>query len=190
MPPIWGLDITLHIRFLRACCESGPLAGLALYSQAVFYTLLQLLIVAPILLPLHILYSPSNVDITSMIRAGISSLVESSGSKWLWVHSLLIWWVTACWVLTVIWIIWGGAGYRRREVARLRIKVEAERAAAKSGGSVSSGTVGEMGQLGDGNQEDRPLEGRIVGDEVGEEEPVGVKQYRTLMILNIPPDSK
>jgi hypothetical protein len=67
--------------------------------------------------------------------------------------------------------------------------VEAERAAAKSGGSVSSGTVGEMGQLGDGNQEDRPLEGRIVGDEVGEEEPVGVKQYRTLMILNIPPDS-
>jgi hypothetical protein len=171
------------------------LSAYSVLTHPVFYTLLQLLIVAPILLPLHILYSPSTVDVTSMIRAGISSLVESSGSKWLWVHSVLIWWVTACWISTVIWIIWGGAGYRRREVARLKMKVEQERldrrAVSGLDGARSSGAIGEMGQLLGQSESGRDLHAQIVetGDYDGDE-PVGVKQYRTLMILNIPPDSE
>lgn len=127
-----------------------------------------------------------------MVRAGISSLVESSGSRWLWVHSVLIWWVTICWVGTVLWIVWGGIGYRRREVDRLRRRVEGEKQKRQ----------GKERREGSGEGQEGEISGVLVGDvpgaearENGEmyvngEEPIGVKQYRTLMVLNIPPDSE
>ncbi len=138
MPPVWGCDLTLHIRFLR-----GSRTSTSDHADTVFYVLLQAAVVLPILMPLHILYAPSNISKTSMIRASVSSLVESSGHKWLWVHSILIWWTSILWMLTVLWIVWGGIGYRKREVARLRARA-----------------------------------------------PASASQYRTLMVLNIPPDSE
>jgi hypothetical protein len=96
----------------------------------------------------------------------------------------------------VLWIVWGGIGYRRREVATLRTRLEKER----KGNSLDMGqeitsvqaTVGEMGELAEPAHSDGVLgttfqrEGQLPD----EDEPVGIKQYRTLMVLNIPPDSK
>ena len=118
----------------------------------VTYIFIQVLVVMPILMPLHILYSPDTIAKTSMIRASVSSLVETSQGRWLWVHTILIWWSSILWLFTALWIIWGGIGYRKREVERLR-----ERHAAQG---------------------------------KSDEEVEGAKQFRTLMVLNIPPDSK
>ncbi|KAE8542852.1 hypothetical protein D1P53_000915 [Cryptococcus gattii VGV] len=153
MPAKCGLDLTLHARFLRGCF---------------FYTLLQTLIVMPILMPLHIFYSPTDIASTSMLRASVSSLVQSSGSRWLWVHALLIWWVSITWTCTVLWITWGGLAYRRREIKALAIKVQKERASKR----VASG--GEEGMDGMALPEDFE----------------GIKRFRTVMVLNIPPDMR
>lgn len=123
-----------------------------------------------ILMPLHILYSPPTVEKTSMLRAGISSLVETSGSRWLWVHAVLIWWVTCTWLFTVMWIAWGALGYRKRELRRLEAKVTAARAHAQLGLTAADG----------GDK----------GDEwtIGEDSE-GIKKWRTVMMTNVPPDS-
>ncbi|WVQ62072.1 uncharacterized protein L199_000207 [Kwoniella botswanensis] len=73
MPEKCGLDLTLHARFLRG---------------AFFYTLLQTVVIMPVLMPLHIIYSPRDIAKTSMLRASVSSLVQSSGSKWLQIKAL------------------------------------------------------------------------------------------------------
>lgn len=153
MPDKCGLDHTLHARFLRACF---------------FYTLLQACVVLPILLPLHVLYSPDSVAKSSMVKAGISSLVESSGSKWLWVHAVLIWWVTLTWLATTLWIAFGGLGYRRRQIRQLRGRIERERL-----------TVMRQQETGSAQQVTPAVE-----------EPVGLKRFRTIMVTNIPPDMR
>lgn len=119
----------------------------------------------PILMPLHIFYSPKDIASTSMLRASISSLVQSSGSRWLWVHALLIWWVSITWTCTVLWITWGGLAYRRREIRALAAKVQKERASKR----VASGGEEGMAVL---------------------EDCEGIKRFRTVMVLNIPPDMR
>ncbi|WVQ97269.1 hypothetical protein IAU59_004380 [Kwoniella sp. CBS 9459] len=153
MPEHCGLDLTLHARFLRG---------------AFFYTLLQTIIIMPILMPLHIVYSPSDIAKTSMLRASVSSLVQSSGSKWLWVHALLIWWITITWTSTLLWITWGALAYRRRQIEGLAKRVNAAREAKRHA------TRGEEGQDSWSMAEDCP----------------GTKRYRTLMVTNIPPDMR
>ncbi|ODN77902.1 hypothetical protein L202_05008 [Cryptococcus amylolentus CBS 6039] len=153
MPAKCGLDLTLHARFLRA---------------SFFYTLFHALIIMPILMPLHIFYSPIDVAKTSMLRASISSLVKSSGSKWLWVHALLIWWVSITWICVVLWITWGALAYRRREIRALGVKLEEEKAAARLK------SRGEEGQDDIHPYADRP----------------GLKRFRTIMVTNIPPDMR
>ena len=98
-----------------------------------------------------------------MTRASISSLVESSGAHWLWIHSILIWWLTITWTLTVLWITWGALAYRRREIEKLKITVENARV---------QGTVRSLAP-----------------QSVGSTDPEGLKRFRTLMVENIPPDS-
>lgn len=149
MPPIWGCDLTLHARFLRGSRTSAPSIELI----SVFYIFIQVLVVMPVLMPLHILYSPDTIAKTSMLRASVSSLVETTGDKWLWVHCILIWWSSILWLATALWIVWGGIGYRKREVERLR--------------------------------ERQKIQVKQV-----DEDPEGAKQFRTLMVLNIPPDSE
>jgi len=139
----------------------------------VFYTLLQTAIVLPILLPLHMLYAPDNIDSTSMLRAGIDGLVSSSGSKWLWVHAVLVWWISITWTCTALWIGWGALAYRRRGIARLRKKVEQARGEKRQ---VSRGEEGLLSEDG---------EGWAVADQSE-----GIKKFRTLMVINVPPDSK
>nr|XP_018267046.1 uncharacterized protein I303_01029 [Kwoniella dejecticola CBS 10117]OBR89204.1 hypothetical protein I303_01029 [Kwoniella dejecticola CBS 10117] len=154
MPEHCGLDLTLHARFLRG---------------AFFYTLLQTIVILPVLMPLHIIYSPSDIAKTSMLRASASSLVKSSGSRWLWVHALLIWWITITWTATVLWITWGGLAYRRRQIKELAVKIAAEREAKRN---ISRGEEGE--------------------DDAAStmDESKGIKRFRTLMVTNIPPDMR
>ncbi|WWC66498.1 uncharacterized protein I206_100400 [Kwoniella pini CBS 10737] len=141
MPEKCGLDLTLHARFLRG---------------AFFYTLLQTIVILP------------DIARTSMLRASVSSLVKSSGSRWLWVHALLIWWITITWTATVLWITWGALAYRRRQIKALAAKVSAERQAKRDM------TRGE--------------EGEDTASTMNE--PKGIKRYRTLMVTNIPPDMR
>ncbi|OCF45349.1 hypothetical protein I317_00872 [Kwoniella heveanensis CBS 569] len=153
MPEKCGLDLTLHARFLRG---------------AFFYTLLQTVIIMPILMPLHIVYSPSDIARTSMLRASVSSLVQSSGSRWLWVHALLIWYITITWTATLLWITWGALAYRRRQIDGLAKRVAAAREAKRHAAR------GEEGENSWSLAEDCP----------------GVKRYRTLMVTNVPPDMR
>lgn len=160
-----GLDVPIHQRS-RHAAKMGrrldaaqpfltrfPYVSFRTPLTAVFYIVIQVLVVMPVLMPLHILYSPSTISKTSMIRASVSSLVETSGAKWLWVHTILIWWSSILWLSTALWIVWGGIGYRKREVERLRLR--------------------------HANKE-----------KVEAEDPEGAKQFRSLMVLNIPPDSE
>ncbi|KAK4684446.1 calcium permeable stress-gated cation channel, partial [Tremellales sp. Uapishka_1] len=159
MPENCGLDLTLHSRFLRGCF---------------FYTLLQTFTVLPILMPLHIIYSPSTVSKTSMLRASISSLVQSPHpTRWLWVHAVLIWWVSITWSATVLWITWGGLAYRRREIKKLAENVRAERQTKL----LQAG--GEEGLRGDEVEGWRTEEGCE-----------GIKRFKTLMVTNVPPDMR
>ncbi|WWC99807.1 hypothetical protein V866_006715 [Kwoniella sp. B9012] len=153
MPEKCGLDLTLHARFLRG---------------AFFYTLLQTVVIMPVLMPLHIIYSPRDIAKTSMLRASVSSLVQSSGSRWLWVHALLIWWITITWTATVLWITWGALAYRRRQIKALAAKFAAFKEMKRTA------TQGEEGQDSSSIVEDCK----------------GVKRYRTLMVTNIPPDMR
>ncbi len=153
MPASCGLDLTLHMRFLRG---------------SFFYVLLQCFTVLPILLPLHVIYSPDTVARTSMLKASITSLVESDGTRWLWVHAILIWWIGITWTATALWIAWGGLGYRRREIAILEEKVKAARKRK------------QLDQGGEGGGDDA----WSVRDDSE-----GIKRFRTLMVENIPPDS-
>jgi hypothetical protein len=119
------------------------------------------------------LYAPDNINKTSMLRAGIDGLVSSSGSKWLWVHAVLVWWISITWTCTALWIGWGALAYRRRGIARLRKKVEQAR------GEKRQVSRGEEGLLQEDNQ------GWAVADQSE-----GIKKFRTLMVINVPPDSE
>ncbi|KAL7420668.1 hypothetical protein Q5752_004619 [Cryptotrichosporon argae] len=135
-----------------------------------FYTLLQSCIVLPILMPLHILYSPDTIDETSMVRASISSLVSSAGTRWLWVHAVLIWWISITWTATALWIVWGALAYRRRGNRKLQAKVEKARGQRR------------LQQLG---EEGEQAERWTIG-----EDSEGIKRFRTIMVTNIPPDMR
>jgi hypothetical protein len=130
-------------------------------------------LISSILLPLHTLYAPPTVEATSMLRAGIDSLVASSGRKWLWVHALLIWWITLTWMSTLLWIAWGALAYRRREIQRLAARVK------KSQEEKLHITGGE-----EGLSRDDPDRWTVAEDSDG------IRKFRTLMMVNVPPDSK
>lgn len=133
---------------------------------------MQTCVIVPILMPLHMLYAPDDINKTSMLRAGIDGLVASSGSKWLWVHAVLIWWISITWTCTTLWIGWGGLAYRRRGIARLRANVVSSR---KERNSLSRGEDGQV---------DLDSDVWPVADDSE-----GIKKFRALMIINVPPDS-
>lgn len=140
-------------------------------TPTVFYTLMQTCVVLPILMPLHMLYAPDNINKTSMLRAGIDGLVASSGSKWLWVHAVLMWWISFTWTSVTLWIGWGGLAYRRRGIARLRENVKTTR---KERNAEARGEEG-------------PLES---GAWPVADDSEGIKKFKALMIVNVPPDSE
>ncbi|KAI8986240.1 DUF221-domain-containing protein [Trametes punicea] len=102
MNQLRGVDATLYIRFLRGCF---------------WFAFLQTLTTLPILLPIHVTFSDGTVSPKSMTRASISSLVSTEkGLSLLWVHIILLFWITLSWFGTLFWICRGAFHYRAQNI--------------------------------------------------------------------------
>ncbi|VDC00686.1 unnamed protein product [Peniophora sp. CBMAI 1063] len=99
-----GLDATLYMRWMRGCT---------------WFACLHTFTTFPILLPIHVHFAGPEVSIESMTRASISSLVETAkGRSLLWVHLVLLFWVTGTWIATLVWICKGMFRYRKTLIKR------------------------------------------------------------------------
>ncbi|KAL4246638.1 CSC1 family protein [Abortiporus biennis] len=108
-----GVDASLYIRFLHGCF---------------WFTLSQMLTTLPILFPIHLEFSETTVSKKSMTRASISSLAATQkGLSLLWIHLLLLIWITLSWMFTLFWITKGAFMFRAQ-----KIQEAAEQAAAKA----------------------------------------------------------
>ncbi|KAI0366924.1 DUF221-domain-containing protein [Pilatotrama ljubarskyi] len=113
MNQLRGVDATLYIRFLRGCF---------------WFALLQSLTTLPILFPIHVTFSDGTVSPKSMTRASISSLVTTQkGLSLLWVHIILLFWITFTWFGTLYWICLGAFHFRAQNIL-----AAANRAASES----------------------------------------------------------
>ncbi|KIY44762.1 DUF221-domain-containing protein [Fistulina hepatica ATCC 64428] len=108
-----GIDATLYVRFLRGCF---------------WFVLLHTFTTFPILLPIHVHFSDDSVSPLSMTRASISSLVMTTqGKRLLWIHIVLLYWITISWLCTLLWICNGTFRLRKAN-----IKARAERSLQSS----------------------------------------------------------
>ncbi|KAI0714066.1 hypothetical protein C8T65DRAFT_738952 [Cerioporus squamosus] len=97
-----GVDATLYIRFLRGCFWFAVLQS--------FSTLL-------VLFPIHVTFSDGTVSSKSMTRASISSLVTTEkGLSLLWIHIVLLVWITFTWFGTLYWICRGAFHFRAQNI--------------------------------------------------------------------------
>ncbi|KAH9159491.1 hypothetical protein EDB89DRAFT_2048781 [Lactarius sanguifluus] len=99
-----GLDATVYSLFLRACTR---------------FILLHTFTTVPILLPIHLHFSDDSVSQRSMTRASISSLVgNTEGRSLLWIHIVLLFYVTLSWIATLVWICRGAFRHRQAQIQR------------------------------------------------------------------------
>ncbi|KAG2153124.1 uncharacterized protein EDB93DRAFT_1136745 [Suillus bovinus] len=97
-----GVDATLYVRFLRG---------------SLFFVLLHTFTTTPILLPIHVHFSPDGVSPQSMTRASISSLVETQqGLSLLWIHMCLLFWITLTWMCNLFYICNGAFKLRAAKI--------------------------------------------------------------------------
>ncbi|KAH9846366.1 DUF221-domain-containing protein [Lenzites betulinus] len=102
MNQLRGVDATLYIRFLRGCF---------------WFALLHTFTTLPILLPIHVTFSDGSVSPKSMTRASISSLVTTEkGLSLLWVHIILLFWITFTWFGTLFWVCRGAFHFRAQNI--------------------------------------------------------------------------
>ncbi|KAF9781625.1 hypothetical protein BJ322DRAFT_233934 [Thelephora terrestris] len=89
-----GIDATLYVRFLRGCW---------------WFALLHTFTTFPVLFPIHVIFSEGDGDSSaSMTRASISSLTDTpKGKSLLWVHLIIILWISVTWMATLLWISLG-----------------------------------------------------------------------------------
>ena len=84
------------------------------------FILLHTFTTVPILLPIHIHFSDDSVSQRSMTRASISSLAGTTeGTRLLWVHCVLLSYITLSWFATLIWICGGAFHYREAQIQRV-----------------------------------------------------------------------
>ncbi|KAG6337317.1 hypothetical protein ID866_1779 [Astraeus odoratus] len=106
-----GIDAALYVRFLQGC---------------LYYVLLQTFTTVPILLPIHVHFSPDDVATKSMTRASIASLVlTSEGQELLWIHVCLLFWLTLTWVATLFYICNGVFKFRATKIEEAARNAEA-----------------------------------------------------------------
>ncbi|KAL4081093.1 hypothetical protein J3A83DRAFT_4204650 [Scleroderma citrinum] len=97
-----GVDATLYVRFLQGC---------------LYFVLLHTFTTVPILLPIHVHFSPDDVSPKSMTRASISSLVlTQAGLELLWIHVCLLFWLTLTWIATLLYICNGAFKFRAAKI--------------------------------------------------------------------------
>ncbi|KAJ6559133.1 hypothetical protein DFH09DRAFT_1247926 [Mycena vulgaris] len=103
MNELRGVDATLYVRFLRGCF---------------WFVLLHTLTTFPILFPIHVKFSDGGVSEKSMTRASIASLVAThEGLELLWIHIVLLFWITLSWMGTLLWICHGAFRLRADKTA-------------------------------------------------------------------------
>jgi hypothetical protein len=84
------------------------------------FVLLHTFTTVPILLPIHIHFSDSSVSQRSMTRASISSMVGAiEGTRLLWIHIILLFYVALSWIASLIWICRGVFQYRKAQIQRV-----------------------------------------------------------------------
>jgi hypothetical protein len=84
------------------------------------FVLLHTFTTVPILLPIHIHFSDNSVSQRSMTRASISSLVGTmEGTRLLWIHITLLFYVALSWIASLIWICRGMFQYRKAQIQRI-----------------------------------------------------------------------
>ncbi|KAK7681546.1 hypothetical protein QCA50_015278 [Cerrena zonata] len=108
-----GVDASVYLRFLKGCW---------------WFSLTHTFTTLPILLPIHVQFSDGSVSPKSMTRASISSLAATEkGMSLLWIHLLLLIWITGSWMFTLYWICQGAFRFRA-----LKIQEAADREASES----------------------------------------------------------
>ncbi|KAF8595215.1 hypothetical protein BDV93DRAFT_611513 [Ceratobasidium sp. AG-I] len=124
-----GTDATVYTRFLVGC---------------VFFITIHVFTTLPVLLPLHVTHAPPSIPPRSMVRASLSSLIDSSafgGDKVTWrgnlrllsVHCALLWWLSLTWIGTLLWICRGA--FRLREAMVQDAKRSREKHLAENNGT-------------------------------------------------------
>lgn len=97
-----GVDATLYVRFLQGC---------------LYFVLVHTFTTVPILLPIHVHFSPDDVSPKSMTRASIASLVlTQEGLELLWIHVCLLFWLTITWISTLLYICNGAFKFRAAKI--------------------------------------------------------------------------
>ena len=111
--------------FIRSSCEhavSRPVVLTACNLSPLFsarFVLLHTFTTVPILLPIHLHFSDDSVSQRSMTRASVSSLVGTmEGRRLLWIHIVLLSYVTLSWIATLIWICRGAFRHRQEQIQR------------------------------------------------------------------------
>lgn len=89
------------------------------FSSARF-VLLHTFTTVPILLPIHLHFSDGSVSQRSMTRASVSSLVGTTGGRrLLWIHIVLLYYVTLSWIATLVWVCRGAFRHRQEQIQRI-----------------------------------------------------------------------
>ena len=147
-----GGDCSAYIRLLRGWF---------------YWTLLMTLTVFPLLLAIHLTFAPPSVLTSSIDRASIASLVQSTvGLELLWVHVVCIWLATFSYFATMYWVGTGVVENRRKEL-RSFIKEETD-------------------SLGSGGNETSPNHDATIRRDGVRPEDVGWR-FKTVMMRNLPP---
>ena len=88
------------------------------FSSARF-VLLRTFTTVPIRLPAHLHFSGGSVSQRSMTRASVSSLVKTTeGRRLLWIHIVLLYYVTLFWIVTLVRICRGAFRHRQEQIQR------------------------------------------------------------------------
>ncbi|EJU03200.1 hypothetical protein DACRYDRAFT_99538 [Dacryopinax primogenitus] len=94
-----SLDAVVHVRYLTAS-----------FLFALLHTCTSL----PILLVIHLLFNPSDILPGSMNKASLQYLVTSD--RFLWVHVVILFWLTGTWIWALIWLTRGALRYRHEVI--------------------------------------------------------------------------
>ena len=101
-------------------------------GQLVRFTLLHIFTTFPILFSIHVKFSDDSVSPKSMTRASISSLVGTAkGASLLWIHLLLLIWITFSWFGTLHWVIRGTFNFRAAKIREAAVRAAGEAQAEK-----------------------------------------------------------
>lgn len=98
-----GLDAAVYVRFVTGCW---------------YFMLSQVCTTFIIILPLHLIYAPGSILPSNIAKASVASLIDSQtgGRKYLWVHTVLLWWMSACWITNIVYVGWGNIRMRREQL--------------------------------------------------------------------------